>query len=299
MDLSNGVAMPSVRSLLMPTLLLVLALGACAQIPTPTARTSGAETLAAKHNWHRISLAAEPFNLAAFVPDTQPSGEVLTVYFEGDGFAWVSASQSSLDPTPIHPVGLELALRHPQGMAAYLARPCQYTPATSSRCDAAYWTARRFAPEVISASSMALDVLKARVGAKRLMLVGYSGGAAVAALLAARRSDVDGLITVAGNLDHRAWTSHHHINPLSGSLNPAEHTSRLRGVPQIHLAGSRDKVMPPFLASTFADRFPPEQRPKVRIVPGQEHICCWADQWPGIIKDVLAAMAHHRIGEEQ
>ncbi|GAB2181920.1 hypothetical protein DLREEDagrD3_21430 [Denitratisoma sp. agr-D3] len=51
-----------------------------------------------------------------------------------------------------------------------------------------------------------------QLGARRLTLVGYSGGAA--ALLAARCSDVVRLVTIAGNLDHRAWTRYHHITTL-------------------------------------------------------------------------------------
>jgi hypothetical protein len=50
---------------------------------------------------------------------------MLTVYIEGDGFAWLSRSQASYDPSPLNPVGLELALRHPLGESAYLARTCQ------------------------------------------------------------------------------------------------------------------------------------------------------------------------------
>ena len=85
-----------------------------------------------------------------------------------------------------------------------------------------YWTTHRFAPEVIRASDLALDRLKTLFGAQRLVLVGYSGGAAVALLVAARRHDMGQIITVAGNLDHQAWTHYHHVQALSGSLNPVD-----------------------------------------------------------------------------
>jgi hypothetical protein len=49
----------------------------------------------------------------------------------------------------------------------------------------------------------------------------------VAALVAARRTDVDRLVTVAGNLDPTAWAVYQHIQPLTGSLNPADEVDAL------------------------------------------------------------------------
>ena len=283
------------RLFLLPVLSAILALAACAGLPTPAERVGNADALAAGQDWHRLVLAAGAFDLTAFVPDRHGTGEILSVYIEGDGFAWASASQPSLDPTPIHPVGLELALRDPRGNAAYLARPCQYLPAQSRNCDSDYWTDRRFAPEVVAASGVALDALKARAGARRLVLVGYSGGAAVAALLAARRGDVDALITVAGNLDHQAWTSFHQVRPLVGSLDPTAYVAQLQAVPQVHYAGERDTVVPPALLRGYAARFPAAQRPRVRVVAGQEHLCCWAEQWPALIREAIQDIDAERI----
>jgi len=55
----------------------------------------------------------------------------------------------------------------------------------------------RFAPEVINSFSRAIDTLKEKSGAKYVELVGYSGGGAIAVLVAAGRSDVVGVRTVA------------------------------------------------------------------------------------------------------
>jgi len=276
--------MPLMMKRLLPAMCLFLA--ACASLPTPLARREAADALAARQGWQRVVLPAGAFELAAYVPGVPGTGDALTVYLEGDGFAWSSPSQPSADPTPIDPVGLKLALAHPEGNAAYLARPCQFVGAQGAGCSGRYWTGQRFAPEVIEAENRALDALKARFQASRLTLVGYSGGGAVAALLAARRSDVTRLVTVAGNLDPAAWARHHRVPPLTGSLNPADAIDALLGIPQWHFVGGRDAVVPPELAKSFAGRFPAGRRPVVRIEPEYDHACCWAEGWPRLMQGI-------------
>ena len=260
-----------------------LLLAACTNLPTPTARLDLADALAARQGWQRVPIPSGTFELAAYIPRTHNTGDALTVYIEGDGLAWISPSQPSLDPTPNNPVGLKLALANSGGNAAYLARPCQYTDTEARGCSQRYWTGQRFAPEVIEASDIALDALKARFSARQLTLVGYSGGGAVAALLAARRNDVKRLITVAGNLDHAAWTRLHHIEPLTGSLNPVDARDALNGIRQWHFAGGKDKVVPPSLVESFANHFPDDQRPSVFVEPEYDHACCWVENWPRLL----------------
>lgn len=259
---------------------LALFLGACASIPTPAERLAAADRLAQSRGWQMARIATGPFVLAAWHPVPLPRSERLTVYIEGDGFAWMSASQPSYDPTPRDPVTLKMALAQPGGNVAYLARPCQFTDAEATGCAMAYWTNRRFADEVVAATDRALDVLKQQAGARSLTLVGYSGGGAVAALVAARRRDVDRLVTVAGNLDHQAWTAHHRVTPLTGSLNPADAADALQRVRQWHFVGARDEVIPPAIAAAYARRFTSRQGLTVLTEPGFDHHCCWAEEWP-------------------
>jgi pimeloyl-ACP methyl ester carboxylesterase len=124
----------------------------------------------------------------------------------------------------------------------------------------------------------ALEVMKARYGAKSLVLVGYSGGGAVAAILAAYRKDVERLVTVAGNLDHRAWTQHHAVSPLVASLDARDLIPDLRGLQQVHIAGSRDRIIPVAIVQRFAERIGPNARLVVR--EDADHHCCWVDDWP-------------------
>jgi len=266
----------------LPLTVVLLALSGCADL-SPQSRWQYADQLADKAGWQKLRIPTETFVLSAYVPKYREQTNTLTVYIEGDGLAWLSRSQASSDPTPRNPIGLELAIRHPEGAAVYLARPCQYVETGDVMdCRQKYWTNGRFAPEVIEASSQAISVLKQRLGATKLVLVGYSGGAAVAALVAARRNDVVRLVTVAGNLDHRAWTTMHHVPTLDESLNAADEWQALTTIPQRHFVGERDDVVGHVVADSYTARFPPRQRPKVVTIPKFDHVCCWVEQWDSI-----------------
>ena len=259
-------------------LLATLLLTACTSVPSPEARRQQAAALAHEHHWQALQLQAGIFQLQAYA--AQRKSEELTLYLEGDGLAWLNSQQPSFDPTPLDPLALRLALAQPNGNAAYLGRPCQYLGTNEQPCQQRYWTGARFAEEVVHSLDQAADQLKARAGAQRLVLVGYSGGGALALLLAARREDVVRVVTVAGNLDHAAWTDHHRLTPLRGSLNPAQMRTRLAGVEQIHLLGEQDRVIPLELGEAFVAAYPPAHRAQVRVLPGYDHRCCWVADWP-------------------
>ncbi|QKE63680.1 dienelactone hydrolase family protein [Aquipseudomonas campi] len=254
-------------------------LAACASFPSPDERRQQAAALAQGQHWQSLELQAGAFRLQAYVPRAASASEELTIYLEGDGFAWLNARQPSPDPTPLDPLALRLALAQPDGHAAYLGRPCQYLDGERPPCQKRYWTQARFAEEVVHSLDQAADQLKVRAGAQRLVLVGYSGGGALALLLAARREDVARVVTVAGNLDHLAWTRHHRVTPLQDSLNPATLRPHLAGVEQIHLLGEQDRVIPPRLVEAFVAGYPPGHRAQVRMLAGYDHRCCWAENW--------------------
>jgi dienelactone hydrolase len=99
-------------------------------------------------------------------------------------------------------MALRLALLDPHPNVIYLARACQYTPPElNPSCTDQYWSSHRYAAEVIKAMNDVLSQIKTKTKNTEFMLIGFSGGANVAALLASQRSDVRGLITVAGDLD--------------------------------------------------------------------------------------------------
>lgn len=269
-----------------------LLLNACASFSVLSVpeRIAQAQQIATQHGWQSFVVQAEAFDLQVFAKPlvANPAAQTdttLQVYLEGDGHAWLNSQTPSDDPSPINPVALRLAVQDTSSAVAYLARPCQYLRAETARnCQESSWTTHRFSPEVLAASSAAIDVLKLRYQAKQIRLIGYSGGAAVALLLAAQRHDIEAVITVAGNLDTAMWTHHHQLLPLSGSLNPADFSSQLAGIAQTHYVGGADSVMPPRVAQSYLAKFPPAQKPLLIILPTYEHVCCWTEGWQSIYR---------------
>ena len=266
---------------------LTLLLPGCSNIPTPAQRLNSANLQASKLGLERKSIAAGTFSLQSYLPVAPTSAELLTVYIEGDGLAWISHNKPSNNPTPIHPTGLLLAQEHPNRTVAYLARPCQYLIEETDFCSQALWTYSRFSNEVVQSSSIAITQIKDRFNAKHLLLVGYSGGGAIAALVAARREDVVGLVTVAGNLDHATWTNQLHLSPLYDSLNPIGFAEQLAAIPQWHYVAGQDSVIPRSVIKSYADQFLGVGNINVILKEAYTHGCCWVDGWTTEITEIL------------
>ncbi len=205
----------------------------------------------------------------------------VTLYIEGDGLAWVSPQRVSLDPTPKNPVGLHIAAMDKSENVVWLARPCQYI--RSEACDAKYWTGARFAPGVIESYMAALDNIKRMYGVPEFHLVGYSGGAAVAALLAAERDDVASFRSVAGNLDHETWTNLHGVSALEQSLNPVDVARDIAHIPQHHFIGGQDEIVPPALYHSWAQASGETDCVRSTLVIEAEHEDGWPAQWPDLL----------------
>lgn len=224
------------------------------------------------------------FELRAFAV-SRPPRDLLTVFIDGDGSPWIDGGRRiSPDPTPRKPLGLRLALETP-GSVLYLARPC-YFALQGRGCSPDLWTSRRYSPEVVASLVAAAGRYAAAQGFRRVLLVGYSGGGTLAALMARTMPDAAGLVTVAGNLDPQAWTRLHGYLPLTGSLDPAVEPP-LRDLPQWHLVGGRDTNVPYAVAERYFARAPGA---RVLRYPDFSHVCCWVRAWPAAIDGILAAL---------
>lgn len=264
-------------------LILIFVLCSCAGVAPPESARSQAFDMAAAGGLAPMTLDKDGFQLAAFAK--AGPGQDLVVYIEGDGLAWANRRTPSVDPTPRDLLVLRLALRDPAPKVLYLARPCQFTQAAVPGCDPNMWTFGRYSQAVVSSLNRALDQAKAELGAKRLHLVGYSGGGALAVLVAASRKDVADILTVAANLDTAAWTTHHQISPLTGSLNPADQARQISALPQTHLCGAQDTVVPPFLCRRFLDRMGRPATARCMELGGVDHNQGLEARWA----DLLAA----------
>jgi predicted esterase len=242
-----------------------------------------ADEFAASAGLTRSEIRTTPFRLVAYAR-IQDFAQPMHVYIEGDGLAWLSRTRLSPDPTPRRAQGLELAAVDPAPNVAYLARPCQFIDPARGFCNSAHWSDRRFAEEVIRAMNEAIDTLVAPAPDRGIHLIGYSGGAAVAVLVADRRNDVISLRTVAGNLAVEAVNRHHRVTSMPESLDPIAVAAHLAQLPQVHFVGTRDAVVPPFVAETFAAGTGDASCVRIVEVPGVTHDSGWTDRWRDLLR---------------
>lgn len=259
-----------------------LCLGGCATAPLFLDRGIAADEIARENGFTKKLIRGHDFVLLSYVR-IKEAGKPLVIYIEGDGVAWESRSRVSSDPTPVDPLVMCLAVLDHSPNVAYLARPGQYTSMGASPCDAKYWTSKRFAPEVIGDIDSAVSRLRDMAGASSVSLIGYSGGGAVAVLLAARRDDVTGLRTIAANLDHEAVSKWNNVSPLKGSLNPIDIADKLKRLPQRHFIASYDKVVPSYVAESFAEKIGDEKHESITIVRGVTHYSGWDNKWSDLL----------------
>lgn len=227
----------------------LLGLSACQSITPPPA-------------FHYQETQTRTFKLASWQKITDPT-QSYKIYIEGDGYAFNRHGRPSQNPTPKGDLMRQIAFNDPSPNVIYLARPCQYV--RDDFCTSRHWTTARFAPEVINAMHEEIQTLAPD---KELILIGYSGGAQVAGLLAAIKPDltVKQVITVAGNLNHTEWTREKGLMPLSESLDLESYRAVYAQLPQTHYVGEKDRVIFPHLTRDFV------QNPAtVQVVPDATH----------------------------
>ncbi len=254
----------------------IFALASCANTNTNyreyglyLARQSGFESQLVKTDF---------FDLTAFIRITNKQ-QPINLYIEGDGFAWATKYHLSNDPTPHDPVALKLAIQDPYANVIYLARPCQYKQSQRA-CTASYWSDKRFSTEVIKSLNQAINQLNPNE--QSLDLIGYSGGAAIAVLIASQRSDINSIRTVAGNLDHQYVNEYHHVNQMPESLNAIDVASKVQHIPQIHFIGDKDKVVPKETVMRFISKFSNTHCAKI-LEKNAYHLQGWENQWQELI----------------
>jgi pimeloyl-ACP methyl ester carboxylesterase len=166
--------------------------------------------------------------------------------------------------------------------AIYLGRPCYFGTAGTPPCTPADWTHGRFGPAVVRSMRTGLErALALRApGFTRINLVGYSGGGALATLLAPGTREACALVTVASPLDIDEWARLRSYAPLRGSENPARLFPLPARLSQLHLRGAKDVEVAPDNAATALGGNPGA---RVHLVAAAGHDF----DWPGVWVDLL------------
>jgi pimeloyl-ACP methyl ester carboxylesterase len=255
-------------------------LAGCSGVHLFSSSKETAQDFAATQGFEKRVYRAGNFEITSFARKFSLSNE-LTVYIEGDGAPWYANNIPPSDPTPRRLIVLELAAKDKRSALLYLARPCQFLEEQElQRCSPEYWMDRRYSEEVVAAIDKVINQAMQERGATRLNLVGYSGGGTIALYLTERRHDVTKLITVASPLDHRIWTQYHGLSPLTGSLGPVAAWQKLNEIPQYHLVGDKDPIVPPILLRSM---LPPNAR--ILVIHGFDHECCWIRDWEKLLAE--------------
>lgn len=194
------------------------------------------------------------------------------IYLEGDGNAWLRGGVPSPDPTPRSPVALWLALEDTSQRVAYIARPCQWFTSLPDNCQTAIWTDERYGEQ---AQRWLLETILMIAGGQPVRLIGFSGGAHLALQLTPLLPDVEGVVSVAGNLDDKLFAQHHRL--------PAPHhiLMRMPEVPLLTLSGGEDRTVPPELTERMLKARGGRCQSHL-VLDGVEHAGPWQLDWPRI-----------------
>ena len=215
------------------------------------------------------------------------SSNVLRIYIEGDGKAWVKRNRPSLDPTPRSRLVHSLMLNDSKQDIAYLARPCQYIQ--NQHCTTNLWTFDRYNQFSVDIINTAIDSIKENGGYKQIELVGYSGGATIALMAAATRSDVLLVRTIAGNLSPAYTNQLHMVSKMPSALDPVSYSAQLATIPQIHFYGTEDRVIPASVSKNYLDHFDTTQCISVFAV-NADHRQGWSTQWQTLLNQTPKCM---------
>ncbi|MCB1958548.1 MAG: hypothetical protein KDG55_22975 [Rhodocyclaceae bacterium] len=262
---------------------LILSTALAAACASPGARI---QAMAERDGLGVATVQGQAFrHLTVFKAGPTPGSDLLHVYIDGDGMAWLRPDLPSPDPSPRTALMFE-AMRLDPGPALYLGRPCHFVGTTEPPCSPLQWTMRRYAPETVESLAAVLhDFLTSHPTYRRVVFFGHSGGGTLATLMAPRFAETVAIVTLAANLDVGAWTRLHGYSPLTGSLDPIHSPALPANWLQWHLAGERDTAVPPSIVRSYAERHPGAQ---VMPLAGYDHDCCWLDLWPALPQAVDA-----------
>ncbi|MCR9162603.1 MAG: alpha/beta hydrolase family protein [Nannocystaceae bacterium] len=221
--------------------LALLALGACASRPVPNPTSSPvSDVVQLQTRDHRIVAHRHQASAAQSDP-------ILVVLLHGD----IGAS---------YHIGVaeRIAARNEQVVAAALVRP-GYSDGVgnASSGDAGMRTGDNYTADVVDSIASAIRQLQQQEGARRTLLIGHSGGAAIATLAVARHHGlVDRVVALACPCDVGPWLEH------MRSKRPSIEWDRGKGLSPIDFAADVDPAVPVLVVADPEDPVVPIAVPR-------------------------------------
>ena len=221
------------------------------------------------------------FRHAVYKKSAPPHGDAgpVHVYLTGDGLPYIRPGLASGDPTPRRPVVPSLLALDPEP-GIILGRPCYHGYAHTPPCSQRLWTHARYGEEVVASMNKALA--RAVPAGREMVLIGFSGGGALAMLLSGRVPGIVAVVTLAGNLDIDAWADAHGYERLRGSMNPVAAPALPAELIQLHCAGADDERVSPKLLKRASKRTGGE----LFVLQGVTHNRGWERHWPAILEEL-------------
>jgi len=254
-------------------------LSGCSTTYDVASRVKHSQDIASQNNFKQQLVKGGDFVLTTYQRITDRNLPFV-FYIEGDGHLADGAVNSD-NPTPANPMLLKLATMDKRPNVVYIARPCQYTPLEMNpKCINDYWLDKRMGQEVLNSINEVINTLN---NGQKFSLVGFSGGGGLTILIASQNSNVKDIITIAGNLDTEKFDKHHNYRGyLVKSLNPINYAKQVNNIPQLHLSGMDDKVIPLFIAELYV-KDSNSSCVKHKIFPNILHTQGWDKVWSSVL----------------
>ena len=186
------------------------------------------------------------------------------------------------DPIYQYDIAKSIARSKPDIVAAAVLRPgyaddCGH----QSGGEVGHKMGDNYTDAVVSSVATSIRELMRRTEPKKIIVMGHSGGAALAALLASRYPEIaDRTILVACPCDLTAWresmarlTDNSRWLTSMPGLSPIDHVDRLDSEKKIDLwVGDADVVTPPFLSKAYAEKARSAgKKGSLQVVPDGDH----------------------------